>query len=373
MPRRSHTISRLFAKRDLREALESQKVAVKTEIRSIPPASLTGTPERLAAELVTKYTFQVPELTEGAISISHEEVEVDVAGSWERDLEDHPGPYFVPGHAITYHVPFVGAAGLFRVSPSRKNLTRPPGVVQGQELALRYERADANVAETKAKFDRDIKSIHKYLGWIREDIEKFEQQLEQLLVSEISRRQLELNQAQTGLAELGFPIRRNGFDSAKKQAGLVPSKQLKTEQATHSDEHYDVALSFAGEDRLFVEQVADLLLAAGIAVFYDGFEKDRLWGKDLITHLAEIYQKRSRFVVMFISRHYVEKAWPSHERKHAQARALHVNEEYILPARFDDTEVPGLPPTVGYVDLRGMSAVELADLIRKKLDETGAA
>ncbi len=75
--------------------------------------------------------------------------------------------------------------------------------------------------------------------------------------------------------------------------------------------------------------------------------------------LAEIYQKRTRFVVMFISKYYVEKAWPSHERRHAQARALYAKEEYILPARFDDTEVPGLASTVGYIDLRSMNAAEL--------------
>lgn len=25
--------------------------------------------------------------------------------------------------------------------------------------------------------------------------------------------------------------------------------------------------------------------------------------------------------------------------------------EYILPTRFDDTEIPGIQPTIGYVDL----------------------
>ena len=59
-------------------------------------------------------------------------------------------------------------------------------------------------------------------------------------------------------------------------------------------------------------------------------------------HLAEIYQHRSRYVVMFISEHYVNKAWPQHERQHAQARALVARDEYILPVRFDDTPVPGM-------------------------------
>ena len=85
--------------------------------------------------------------------------------------------------------------------------------------------------------------------------------------------------------------------------------------------HYDVALSFAGENRPYVEQVATGLKTAGVEVFYDDFEKATLWGKNLVEHLAEIYQKNSRYVVMFISEHYVRKVWPKHERQHAQAGA----------------------------------------------------
>ena len=36
---------------------------------------------------------------------------------------------------------------------------------------------------------------------------------------------------------------------------------------------YDVALSFAGEQRDYVEQVAVILRANSFSVFYDGFEE----------------------------------------------------------------------------------------------------
>ena len=44
---------------------------------------------------------------------------------------------------------------------------------------------------------------------------------------------------------------------------------------------YDVVLSFAGEDRNYVEKVANKLLYKGIKVFYDNFETVDNWGKDL--------------------------------------------------------------------------------------------
>lgn len=130
---------------------------------------------------------------------------------------------------------------------------------------------------------------------------------------------------------------------------------------------YDVALSFAGEDRDYVEKVAAYLKSRGLDVFYDAYERVDLWGKDLYEHLSNVYKDQSHFVVMFVSKHYAAKIWTTHERRSAQARALVENSEYILPARFDDTEVPGLLLTTGYIDLRGMDAAVFAELIVAKV------
>lgn len=42
---------------------------------------------------------------------------------------------------------------------------------------------------------------------------------------------------------------------------------------------FDVALSFAGEDRQHAKKLADLLNACGYTVFYDEYEQADLWGK----------------------------------------------------------------------------------------------
>ncbi|MGH8563063.1 MAG: TIR domain-containing protein [Gammaproteobacteria bacterium] len=99
---------------------------------------------------------------------------------------------------------------------------------------------------------------------------------------------------------------------------------------------YHVALSFAGEDRTYVEQVATLLRAVGIDVFYDLFEEADLWGKNLYTHLSDVYQNKALFTVMFVSEAYRTKLWMNRERESAQPRAFADSSEYILPAFFDD-------------------------------------
>ena len=115
--------------------------------------------------------------------------------------------------------------------------------------------------------------------------------------------------------------------------------------------------------------MATLLRASGIKVFYDKFETVQLWGRNLPDHLGEIYGKKSRFVVMFISQYYPQKAWPTHERQSAQARAIKENKVVLLPGRFDDTEIPGLPASTAYVDLRKVAPTQLAEMIQQKLAE----
>jgi len=135
-------------------------------------------------------------------------------------------------------------------------------------------------------------------------------------------------------------------------------------------EDYEVVLSFAGEDREYVEKVAEYLRDSSVKVFYDKYEEVTLWGKDLSEHLDKVYRGSARYCVMFISKHYANKVWASHERKSALARAIEEKEEYILPARFDDTGIPGIRPTIGYVDLSDKTPEELGEMILRKLGRT---
>lgn len=130
---------------------------------------------------------------------------------------------------------------------------------------------------------------------------------------------------------------------------------------------YDVCLSFAGEQREYVRQAAEVLQKRGVKVFFDESEEADLWGKDLYEHLATIYGQKARYCILFASKEYAGKVWTSHERANAQARALQNKGEYLLPARFDDTEIPGLRTTIAYVDLSKKTPAELAELFIEKL------
>src|SRR5580700_4265139 len=133
-----------------------------------------------------------------------------------------------------------------------------------------------------------------------------------------------------------------------------------------SARRWDVALSFAGAQRDYVEQVAQALKAQGVRCFYDADEQIDLWGKYLAEELPAIYGEQAASVVVFVSAEYAAHDWTRLEHRSALARAVRERREYVLPARFDDTPLPGLLSDMVTVDLRGRSPQQFAGVIAGK-------
>lgn len=131
---------------------------------------------------------------------------------------------------------------------------------------------------------------------------------------------------------------------------------------------YDVALSFAGEDREYVREVAQILKNSGVKVFYDEFEEASLWGSNLFVYLKEIYSNHAKYTIIFCSKHYAEKLWTNHERESAQERVLREKEIYILPAKFDNTKIPGFLDTTCYIDLCSLTPYDFCKIVATKLN-----
>lgn len=133
---------------------------------------------------------------------------------------------------------------------------------------------------------------------------------------------------------------------------------------------YDVAISFAGEDRMVAEEIATGLLARKYRVFYDRFEQHTLLGEDLGGYLPNVYSEQSRYCVVVVSDSYARKVWTRLELKSAIAGAIFgegARNTSVLPLRLDDTRLSGLQPTVGYLDLRELDASEAVDVLVQKI------
>ena len=76
---------------------------------------------------------------------------------------------------------------------------------------------------------------------------------------------------------------------------------------------YDLAVSFAGEDRDYVEQTVGACGDLGLRVFYDRDMGNEWWGKNFIREQRKVYGSQARYFVPFISTEYLCKA-DSHGR-----------------------------------------------------------
>jgi hypothetical protein len=129
---------------------------------------------------------------------------------------------------------------------------------------------------------------------------------------------------------------------------------------------YDVAISFARDQRDYAREVQHELFIKGIRCFFDEIQQVQLWGQDLVERFDEVFRKDAQFCVACVSSEWVERVWPAHERRSALARAIQ-EPGYILPVRFDDSEVPGLSPTIAYLDGNEIDPENLANMIAVKL------
>lgn len=124
------------------------------------------------------------------------------------------------------------------------------------------------------------------------------------------------------------------------------------------DSKYDFALSFAGEERPFVEKVRDILVDNEIEVFYDLDEQHRILASDVEEYLAPIYRSEAKYVVVFLSKDYPKKIWTKFESQQFKER---FGTNSVIPIWFSDA-----PPGVFDESVRvGGMTVD----VQKNLDE----
>lgn len=358
----------LFSKYDLRAILENHRKKAEETIAKLPASKVSADNEMAVLDkLEQDFKIAPLELFEDKVEVDQTEVQIDVKANIFN-----MGFTRVSGLRLQYFVPYSGDRELWWCLPSQYNMNPPIAEVGDREIIFEFEVPATDIAKTKEWFDISLRAAKQWIGFIREDVNVFNSQIRSVLQTALQRRRDILTKTASQLETLGLPARKKNELSQERPFVPSPRKTTPSRRKRPSSEalkDYDIALSFAGEDRDYVEHVATLLREAGINVFYDKFETANLWGRNLADHLGEIYGKRSRFVVMFISKYYPTKSWPTHERQNAQARAIQENKVVLLPARFDDTEIPGLPSTTGYIDLRQTTPQELVKLIKEKLKE----
>jgi hypothetical protein len=131
---------------------------------------------------------------------------------------------------------------------------------------------------------------------------------------------------------------------------------------------FDVALSFPGEVRPFIEKVVEELEKniGPNSYFYDNNYVSQLARPSLDTLLQDIYRKRSKLVVVFLCGDYQRKEWCGIEFR-AIKEIIMEREDKIMFVKMDDGIVDGIFKTDGYIDGRKYQPKDIARFIQERI------
>lgn len=140
------------------------------------------------------------------------------------------------------------------------------------------------------------------------------------------------------------------------------------------DKKYDFALSFAGEVRSIVAELAILLFEEHeCSVFYDFNEQHKIIGEDLTDYFEPIYKSDAEFIIVFLDRNYPRKLWTNFESDKFKER---FGEHAVIPIIFKGCEPTQFDKlaNIGYLSFdpekeQSEQIKSIADIIVKKLDE----
>lgn len=151
---------------------------------------------------------------------------------------------------------------------------------------------------------------------------------------------------------------------------LLDMELVKSKLFIRDNEYsYDVAVSFAGENRAIVEKFVNKSKEKGITVFYDFDVQHELWGKELEKKLVDVYSTEALYMIIFISKDYPIKDWTNFESEVGRNESKKRLPEYILPIKIDDTPIVGLKSNIGHLDLRQLDIERIVEILEQKLLE----
>jgi len=132
---------------------------------------------------------------------------------------------------------------------------------------------------------------------------------------------------------------------------------------------FDVALSFPGEVRSYVESIASELerLIGPNSYFYDNNYKAQLARPSLDTLLQDIYRNRARLIVVFLCEKYQEKEWCGIEFRAIRAIIKEREHQRVMFIKMDEGKVDGIFSTDGYIDGRTHTPTEMAGFIQERV------
>lgn len=158
-------------------------------------------------------------------------------------------------------------------------------------------------------------------------------------------------------------------------AAIVAVLMARDELAATAARIYDIAVSFAAEQRDYVEQTVAAAKGLALHVFYDRDMTHQWWGRNFVTEQRKVYGQRTLHFVPFISAEYLLRPYPRDEFSYAMLASVNRGDDYILPVLVGEVRIPPemLHPHIGYLRADEVTPDKLALHMKAKVEYTKTA
>lgn len=175
----------------------------------------------------------------------------------------------------------------------------------------------------------------------------------------------EFNRTHWAIKEVELEKILHKYGIELQQYMIKSSKQINI-----SNHYFDVALTFAGEHRKYVEATVYELqrFIDKNQIFYDNNYKSQLARPSIDILLQDIYKNRSKLVVVFVCEKYQEKEWCGVEFRVIREMIKEKKEDKIMYIKLNEGHVDGIFSIDGYIDGRENTPREVADFIYQRIN-----
>ena len=192
----------LFSKYDLRRTFEKSLQRGFSEIDSYQADYLLNvSTDDILDHLYDKNAGEPVELYPDDIELCDQGESAEMVNDYGRVIN-------IKRNFYVFAIPFTGESTLFDCQPSSYTLNPPIGKVVGDELHLTFSRTDHDADALKQALDKRIKTIQKYIEWIRRDVEQYNSELRSKLAIRLDKRKSKLLKDKGLVSSLGIPIRQ---------------------------------------------------------------------------------------------------------------------------------------------------------------------
>ena len=210
------------------------------------------------------------------------------------------------------------------------------------------------IKKERVKIEYDIIEIEGFLNW--EDLSN--------MAFDLDISGWEMNRTHWSIKDVNLPK-----ELALKGIKLPQWAQKLKSSVDIRKHNFDVALSFPGEIRSYVESIAAELerLMGPDSYFYDSNYTAQLARPSLDELLQDIYRNRSKLIVVFLCEEYQEKEWCGIEFRAIKEIIMQRQHERIMFVKMDEGKVEGIFKTDGYVDGRSHGPEKVAHFIAERI------